>query len=133
MLFADKLEMLREWVIDRLSPENRKLTILVTVGAFLALMLVITGISLLVNKNTAEPELHSAGSAVGRPAIIPPEELFLPDEPDFLPGVILDREQRKEWTAEDAAPFWRDPLRDGEEQWRIYIEKTIDEIMENVP
>jgi len=64
---------------------------------------------------------------------IPPQELFLPGEPDFLPGVLPGRERRGEWTARDAGQWWRDPLADGEEPWRAGIERTIDEIMENVP
>ena len=64
--------------------------------------------------------------------IIPPEELFLPEEPDFIPGVMLERERRAAWTAEDAAPYWQDPLKDGEEPWRQHIENTIDELMERV-
>jgi len=64
---------------------------------------------------------------------IPAEDLFLPDEPDFVPGVILEREKRKQWTADDAMPWWQDPLKDGEQEWRDIIEKTVDEIMEGVP
>jgi hypothetical protein len=68
-----------------------------------------------------------------RDFIIPPDELFLPDEPDFVPGVMLEREQRTEWTAADAVPYWQDPLRNGEQEWRNLIEKTIDDLMESVP
>jgi len=64
---------------------------------------------------------------------IPAEDLFLPDEPDYLPGVLLEREQRLSWTEEDAAEYWQDPLRFGEEQWREKIEAAIDEILERVP
>ena len=64
---------------------------------------------------------------------IPAEELFLPDEPDFLPGVLLERERRTAWTEEDAIEYWQDPLRQGEEQWRQKIEAAIDEFLERVP
>jgi hypothetical protein len=30
-------------------------------------------------------------------------------------------------------PWWQDPLKDGEQEWRDQIEKTVDEIMESVP
>jgi len=72
----------------------------------------------------------------GRPAqrnLIPQEELFLPDEPDFAPGVLLGRERRAQWSAEDAEPWWQNPLAGGEEQWRARIEQMADEIMESVP
>jgi hypothetical protein len=64
---------------------------------------------------------------------IPPDELFFPEEPDFLPGVILERERRDSWTAEDAAPFWYNPLETGEEQWWDRVEAVIDELLEHVP
>lgn len=64
---------------------------------------------------------------------IPPGELFLPEEPDFLPALILGRERRDAWTAEDAEPFWHNPLEGGEEQWRARIESVIDELLEHVP
>jgi hypothetical protein len=68
-----------------------------------------------------------------RQGLIPSDDLFLPEEPDFIPGVLLERERRTMWTADDAEPLWQDPLRDGEAPWRNRIEKTIDEIMESVP
>jgi hypothetical protein len=64
---------------------------------------------------------------------VPPEEWFLPDEPDFVPGVLLERERRSGWTEADAAPFWRDPLKNGEEPWRERVETAIDELLERVP
>jgi len=66
-------------------------------------------------------------------APIPPEELFLPDEPDYIPGVLLNRDRRTNWTEEDAMEYWQDPLKDGEEQWREKIESSIDEYLERVP
>ncbi|MDR0449857.1 MAG: hypothetical protein LBH26_01155 [Treponema sp.] len=78
---------------------------------------------------------RSSGEAGGisREAPIPPEELFLPGEPDFLPGVIPWREQRKAWAAEDAAPYWYNPLERGEEEWRNRIKTALDEFLEHVP
>jgi hypothetical protein len=64
---------------------------------------------------------------------IPPGELFLSDEPDFIPEVILGRERRDSWTAEDAAAFWYNPLEQGEEPWRGRVESVIDELLEHVP
>jgi hypothetical protein len=64
---------------------------------------------------------------------IPAEEFFLPDEPDFLPETLLERERRTSWTEQDAAEYWQDPLRSGEEQWREKIETAIDEFLERIP
>ena len=133
MFLTDIFENFRDWVLERISPENRKMTILIAAGSLAILLLIITGISILAGRSAGENEISAAGSTAARPGLIPAEELFLPEEPDFLPGVMPDRERRTEWTAEDAAPFWKDPLKDGEEQWRNYIEKTVDEILENVP
>jgi hypothetical protein len=64
---------------------------------------------------------------------IPPDEIFLPEEPDFVPGVILERERRTEWKEKDAEEYWQDPLKEGEEQWREKIESEIDKYLERVP
>lgn len=86
--------------------------------------------------------LAASGSGKKRPAQpdylnmkveIPPAEVFLPDEPDFIPGVTLDRDRRETWTAADAEPYWQDPLKKGEEEWREKIETAIDNYMERVP
>ena len=64
---------------------------------------------------------------------IPAGELFLPDEPDYLPGVLLERERRTSWNEQDALEHWQDPLRFGEEQWREKVEAAIDTFLERVP
>jgi hypothetical protein len=113
-------------------PEEKRRPFLIGVGGGCALVaLALTGFALLMNKNEAAP---SAGQgAPARRVEIPPEELFLPDEPDFVPGVLLERERRTAWTVEDAAPFWQDPLKYGEEPWRARLEATVDELLERVP
>ena len=95
----------------------------------IVLILVLIGLVILINKPSG------TAPAVSGPerSIIPPEELFLPEEPDFIPGVLIDSQRRSAWTAQDAAQYWQDPLKDGEESWREQIEKSIDEIMESIP
>ena len=81
-------------------------------------------------------EEHAEGMAPERISIfspIPVERLFLPDEPDFIPEVILDRDRRQSWTYDDALEFWQDPLRFGEEMWRENIEAVVYELLERVP
>ena len=65
--------------------------------------------------------------------IIPPEDLFLPEEPDFVPSFLPGQERRESWTEEDAAVYWQDPLGRGEEEWRNRIESVVDGILERVP
>ena len=140
MLLADKLAELRDKIHDavngltaKIPPEKRNLVLMSAAGAVVLVLLIIAGAHILSRSKTRIQNPPAARTETVQQGIIPPEELFLPDEPDFLPDVILEREQRTEWTAEDAAPFWQNPLKDGEEQWRDHIENTIDEIMETVP
>ncbi|MDR2729438.1 MAG: hypothetical protein LBB81_00885 [Treponema sp.] len=67
------------------------------------------------------------------PNLIPPEDFFLPEEPDYLPGVLLGRERRKSWTEEDAMDYWQNPMISGEDEWRNNIETAIDKLMERIP
>ena len=66
-------------------------------------------------------------------AVIPVEDIFLPDEPDFVPEVLLERERRSIWTEDDSGEYWQDPLKYGEERWREKIEAAIDDYMERIP
>jgi hypothetical protein len=82
---------------------------------------------------TGKPAPERPEAALSGSLPIPPEELFLPEEPDFLPPVILEREQRDAWTADDAEPYWYNPLEQGEEEWRERVEQVIDDLLERVP
>lgn len=116
---------------DGLFPGKRK-RLLFGLGAVLLLSLVL--VLILMNRKP-----HSGPSPVEnlsgpiQDIRIPREELFLPEEPDFLPGVLPERERREAWTAEDAAPYWRDPLKSGEEPWRDQVESVIDDLLERAP
>jgi hypothetical protein len=102
---------------------------IVVIVCLLAVLLILGLVMLLAMNNNSERE--PVPQAL-RP-LIPPEELFPGEEPDFIPPVILEREPRQAWTGEDAAPFWKDPLERGEEPWRERIESVIDELLEGVP
>jgi len=124
-------------VADRLMekvPREKRRPVMIAAGGFLAaVLLLIVGVSLATRDGPVEQRVAATANPQPQRAVIPPEEVFLPFEPDFVPGVILGREQRDEWTAEDAEPLWQNPLRDGEQEWRDLIEKTVDAIMESVP
>jgi len=135
---ADKTAEPRDWLKEKLDglldriPLDRWIVLTLAIGVPVILALFITGVSLMSkDKKPVKPAAFPASSAMSRR--IPAEDLFLPDEPDFVPGVILEREKRTQWTADDAMPWWQDPLKDGEQEWRDQIEKTVDEIMESVP
>jgi len=114
-------------------PEGKQRLVLVCGAGGLALLVCV--VVLFANSGNANSgkEKQTTETAANRRIAIPPEEIFLPDEPDFVPGVLLERERRESWTAADAAPYWQDPLKDGEEYWRDRIEAVIDEFMEHVP
>jgi hypothetical protein len=120
--------------------QRRRKTLLVGAGiSALFLFLIITVLVSTAERRSTDLRSANAGSPAQvsdlfRPQVIPPEELFLPDEPDFLPPVLLEREQREFWTAEDARPFWWDPLDvpGGSETYLDQITSVIDELMEHV-
>ena len=133
-----KILALADKLLVKVPPHRRRLVMAAAGG--LAAVLLIFAIAALAARGgsgsrraSAERSGPSGGHGEMQRVIIPPDELFLPFEPDFVPGVMLERERRSEWTAEDAASLWQDPLRNGEQEWRDMIEKNIDDIMESVP
>jgi hypothetical protein len=113
-------------------PEEKRFRVLAAAGGALGIAFVMITLALLRSGNSS-PARPASAAVPRRQAGIPSEELFLPDEPDFLPGVLLERERRGAWTAEDAAPWWQDPLIQGEEAWRDSVEAVIDAMLEQVP
>jgi hypothetical protein len=65
--------------------------------------------------------------------VLPMEELFLAEEPDFLPPVLFERPRRDSWTLLDAEAYWEDPLNEGPELYEGIIRRIMDGIMEKVP
>jgi hypothetical protein len=134
---GDKTAELRGGLKEKLDglfnrlPVDRRIILTAAIGVPVILLLVIAGVSMLSEDASVKTGALPVSGVMTRR--IPAEDLFIPDEPDFVPGVILEREKRVQWTAGDAAPWWQDPLKDGEQEWRDQIEKTVDEIMENVP
>jgi len=134
---GEKTEEPRGWLKEKLDelldriPLDRRIVLTLAIGVPVILALFIVGASLMSKDKPVKPAALPASSAMSRR--IPAEDLFLPDEPDFVPGVILEREKRTQWIADNAMPWWQDPLKDGEQEWRDQIEKTVDNIMESVP
>jgi hypothetical protein len=95
----------------------------------LVLALVVIGTTVILKKaGETVPEVPSLFSAQR----VPREEFFSPGEPDFLPPVLLYREQKERWTAEDAAPFWTDPAT-IDDNWRNKVEEYVEKLLESVP
>ena len=113
---------------------QRKIVPLV-VGGCVAVVLCLLAILMITRHETGQKPVTMQKTVpldTRRAITIPPEELFLPDEPDFLPTVILEREPHK-WSAEDALPFWTNPLENNPGQWQDDIKSVVDGIMERVP
>jgi hypothetical protein len=124
--YADRIgEFIRRW--PRL--------VWLSIGGGLLLLLIALIAVLLGMDHTDKAASASAQALAGTfsPLPLPPEELFLPDEPDFLPEVLLERPPRESWTAEEALPFWTDPEEKYSARWRDRAKAVIDELMERVP
>ncbi|MDR2403507.1 MAG: hypothetical protein LBD78_05710 [Spirochaetaceae bacterium] len=107
---------------------------LIFLSVLVLALLVTFLVVVLVNRSSRR--VSAPGDEISKtfqPSPIPAEELFLPGEPDFLPGVVLERERREGWTAEDAAPFWTDPMNAGPEGYVDSIRGVVDEMMERIP
>jgi len=123
-------QYIRDWFQKMDAAQKRQFALLCT-GIF-ALILTLSVVISLLSKDRPPALLPAPESfIVNMP--IPAAELFLPDEPDFIPGILLQRDRRSTWTEEDAAEHWQDPLRFGEESWREKIETAIDEYLERIP
>ena len=121
------LKSIHDWFHKLTAVQKRQVVLALTVVFSLVLTLsVILPMLKKDNKIPSGPERIVINSP------IPAGELFLPDEPDFIPGVLLERDRRTNWTEDDAAEHWQNPLIHGEEQWRKRIETAIDELLERV-
>jgi hypothetical protein len=124
------ISLIKGWY-NKLSDEKKRRFVLICTAVFSALLILSVIIS--VRRGVNREELHIEPERVRLNAAIPAEDLFIPDEPDFIPGVLLERERRSSWTEEDAAGYWQNPLVSGEEQWRRKIEISINEFLEHIP
>ncbi|MDR0376153.1 MAG: hypothetical protein LBH85_10640 [Treponema sp.] len=112
----------------------------VAFGALVVLLCLLTGILFLqrnIKKNadvqrsrleTAQMSLRATSDAPS----IPAEDIFPPNEPDYLPNVILERDPRV-WSAEDAREYWTNPLENEHINWRETITNVVDDILSTVP
>lgn len=117
----------KNWFINLTAAQKRTLVL----GCTAFFCVILTVVVLAALKVSGEPPAEGEKFSIISP--IAPEDIFLPDEPDFIPGVLLEREQRTSWTEQDALEFWQNPLEDGGDKWREIIETTVDELLERVP
>lgn len=110
----------------RLTPEKKRLMFFALGGSAVFFIILLT---VVIALNPRQPGASPANmTAAGG---IPAEELFIPDEPDFLPDFLLDREPRHFWSVDDIRPYWRSPGNPA--FWQDLIRSAVDELMENIP
>jgi len=130
MGFIEKIIRFFQDGLKNLTDERKRQIVIFCTVVFAAILTLSVLLSL---KRPEKKERSDDQNSLSFKIPIPPDEIFLPDEPDFVPGVILERERRTVWTEKDAQEYWQDPLREGEEQWREKIEAEIDKYLERVP
>jgi hypothetical protein len=107
---------------------------LICAGAALGAILVVAGVMLILTRGgRARRVRDSEGIAELFRMEIPPDELFLGEEPDFLPGLLPERERRETWTADDVRPYWTNPEDEGAGVYEDMMGAVVDRIMEQVP
>jgi hypothetical protein len=127
------LGVLKDWLIGSLTKAReglkRKPVLFCLGGAVLLFILLIV-----VVPATKTGSSGGSGLSEAPGVFVPPEDFFMPQEPDFLPDRLLEREPRRPWTGEDIRPFWKDPADSAlKEDWRSEMSRVIDELMESVP
>jgi hypothetical protein len=136
---ADFLRMVRGRAVDWTGRIKERFNAgprlkLIAAGAILGTVLVILGIMLVLTRNSRARRVRDSEAVAELFRMeLPPEELFLDDEPDFLPDLLPERERRDAWDADDVRPYWTDP---GDEDVRVYEDMmgaVVDGIMEGVP
>jgi len=104
------------------------------IAAGLVILVITPLVTFAVLRSRAQAEKTQAPPApLFEDVAIPDESLFLPDEPDFVPEVLPERERRETWTERDAERFWQDPRAGGEEPLKDDLTEAIDRILERVP
>jgi hypothetical protein len=112
-----------------ISPKLKKIIAAALIGAA-----VITSTMLILTRNTPPPPARDSEAVAELFRMeLPPEELFLGDEPDFLPALIPERERRDSWNADDARLYWTNPGDEGVQVYEDMMSSVVDEIMERLP
>jgi hypothetical protein len=123
------INYIKDWFKNLSGEEKRRFALVCTAG----FSVLLTFSVIIYIRGTGEEKQPFEPERVKLNIVIPADELFFPDEPDFLPGVLLERDRRSSWTEQDALEHWQNPLISGEEQWREKIESAIDAFLERVP
>jgi hypothetical protein len=109
-------------------------TVRITVICSAALIVAVPlAVVLAANIHSAMRNKKPVPEYVFTPDAIDPKDIFIPEEPDFLPPVLLEQEQKEVWLSEDASKFWTDPGEFSREFWQERITDSIDRLLETLP
>ncbi|MCL2833433.1 MAG: hypothetical protein FWD78_09715 [Treponema sp.] len=120
----EKILSLADRILDWI-PAGKSRVLILVLGGLVLLAICLTLISIIVH--VKKPDTTTVSASAG----IPVDELFYPDEPDFLPDLLVDKPNNN-WTADDIRPYWQDPGLNNETQWREIAGNAIDKLMEGV-
>ncbi|MDR2481390.1 MAG: hypothetical protein LBD07_03740 [Spirochaetaceae bacterium] len=109
---------------------RKDVLILIAVFAFLGVLSVV---STIIFVKVSQGGAKKPAAPLFRADKISGEDIFLPNEPDFLPEVLFEQEQKKQWTQDDAEQYWTDPREFGGELLQEKMSGIIDKIMERIP
>jgi len=115
---------LKNFSFKNLALDKKPPVFFITCGIVVFLLILIT---IAVALSTGGQGVPSAALPIHA---ISQDELFIPAEPDFIPGFIPEREPRQFWSIEDILPHWTAP--GAPDFWQSVIQSAVDEIMENV-
>ena len=128
----EKTDFLADRLFSRFPQEKRR-SMLVASGGLFALLLILL-VTLLI-ASVSGPKKDAVADINSGPRI-PLEELFLPEEPDFLPEYLLEKEPKSSWTVEEIRPYWNDPQVSAPANpkiWQEEVKSAVDKLMEAVP
>ncbi|MDR2740001.1 MAG: hypothetical protein LBB68_09275 [Treponema sp.] len=116
--------------------QTRRRIILLSLGGFALVVTLGFAAVFIIQNHVRTIRFRAAAGELAdsfKPLAIPPEDFFLPEEPDLLPDFLPERLPRDTWTIDDARPYWTDPLEGNARLWRDRFGSAIDDLLEGVP
>jgi hypothetical protein len=100
---------------------------------FAALTLAVPPVTIFTLKAVSNIQNRKNTAVVFRADQVAEKDLFIPDEPDFLPPVMLEQTQKQVWTSADVSEFWTGAREFSADFWRSGISASIDRLLEPLP
>lgn len=101
-------------------------------GAFLVASGLMVLAYLAFGTGSSSSRLSKDLSAEFAPLPLSAEDLYLPLEPEIIPGTIPFRARRQVWKRTDAAPFWTDPAQLDQAPLRAAASAEVDALLDHL-